>query len=192
MALRTQQIIAHETGVANTIDPLGGSYFDKALTDRMEEGAYDYFRRIDELGGMVDAIKQPSRGARSPTRASGSRRRSSGRACDRRRQPLPAAGRRRHRHPQDPGRARAQADRPPPSRPGRQDTALVEQTLASLREAAATDRNLMELLLEAARAHATEGEIVESGLRDLHRDARFLSARRPPGPPGQSIPLQGR
>src|SRR5881275_2064121 len=58
IALRTQQIIAEETGVANTIDPLGGSYFLEALTDRMEEQAYDYFRRIDELGGMVQAVKE--------------------------------------------------------------------------------------------------------------------------------------
>src|SRR5918994_2140853 len=58
VALRTQQVIAHETGVANTIDPLGGSYFVEALTDRMEQGAYEYFNKIDELGGMVEAIKQ--------------------------------------------------------------------------------------------------------------------------------------
>src|SRR5436309_614658 len=58
IALRTQQVIAHETGVANTADPLGGSYFVEALTDRMEAAAYDYFRKIDELGGMVEAIKQ--------------------------------------------------------------------------------------------------------------------------------------
>src|SRR5215216_6235539 len=58
VALRTQQVIAHETGVTNTIDPLGGSYFVEALTDRMEESAYEYFRRIDELGGMVAAVKQ--------------------------------------------------------------------------------------------------------------------------------------
>jgi methylmalonyl-CoA mutase N-terminal domain/subunit len=57
VALRTQQIIAEETGVANTIDPLGGSYFIEALTDRMEEKAYRYFAKIDELGGMVEAIK---------------------------------------------------------------------------------------------------------------------------------------
>src|SRR6202008_1164468 len=58
IALRTQQIIAEETGVANTIDPLGGSYFVESLTDRLEELAYEYFARIDELGGMVEAIKQ--------------------------------------------------------------------------------------------------------------------------------------
>src|SRR4051812_8832864 len=58
VALRTQQVIAHETGVTNTIDPLGGSYFVEALTDQMEQRAYEYFRKIDELGGMVDAVKQ--------------------------------------------------------------------------------------------------------------------------------------
>src|SRR5438067_12921001 len=58
IALRTQQVIAHETGVPNTIDPLGGSYYVEALTDRMEEAAYGYFAKIDELGGMVEAIKQ--------------------------------------------------------------------------------------------------------------------------------------
>ncbi|MFQ5881555.1 MAG: methylmalonyl-CoA mutase [Candidatus Methylomirabilales bacterium] len=58
IALRTQQIIAHETGVPNTIDPLGGSYFIETLTREMEEEAWAYFRRIDELGGMVRAIEK--------------------------------------------------------------------------------------------------------------------------------------
>ena len=58
IALRTQQVIAHETGVANTVDPLGGSYFVEALTDELEELAYEYFRKIDELGGMVEAVKR--------------------------------------------------------------------------------------------------------------------------------------
>ena len=57
IALRTQQVIAHESGVTNTIDPLGGSYFVEKLTDEMEAAAYDYFARIDELGGMVAAIE---------------------------------------------------------------------------------------------------------------------------------------
>ncbi len=58
IALRTQQIIAHESGVANTVDPLGGSYFVEALTDKMEEEVYKYFKKIDDLGGMVEAIGQ--------------------------------------------------------------------------------------------------------------------------------------
>ncbi|MEO8349418.1 MAG: methylmalonyl-CoA mutase family protein [Acidobacteriota bacterium] len=57
LALRTQQVIAHESGVVNTIDPLGGSYFVEDLTTRMERGCFDYFRRIDSLGGMVEAIE---------------------------------------------------------------------------------------------------------------------------------------
>ena len=57
LALRTQQVIAHESGVANTIDPLAGSYFIEDLTTKMERGCFDYFRRIDELGGMVEAIE---------------------------------------------------------------------------------------------------------------------------------------
>jgi methylmalonyl-CoA mutase N-terminal domain/subunit len=57
LALRTQQVIAYESGVANTIDPLGGSYFVEELTTKMERGCFDYFRRIDSLGGMVEAIE---------------------------------------------------------------------------------------------------------------------------------------
>ena len=57
IAVRTQQIVLHETGVANTIDPLGGSYFVEEATNRMEVGAFDYFRRIDAYGGMVEAIE---------------------------------------------------------------------------------------------------------------------------------------
>ena len=57
IALRTQQIIAHESGVVNTVDPLGGSYFLEKLTRDLEEGAFDYFRKIDDFGGMVEAIE---------------------------------------------------------------------------------------------------------------------------------------
>ena len=163
VALRTQQIIAHETGVASTIDPLGGSYFVEALTDRMEEGAYDYFRRIDELGGMIDAVKQTF-----PQREIAD-------ASFRLQQEIERGERvivgvNRYQQQDDAGTdllkipvelERKQIGRLQAVRAGR-DTAQVEQTLAALREAAATDRNLMELLLEAARAHATEGEIVES------------------------------
>ena len=58
IALRTQQIIAEETGVTNTIDPLGGAYFVEALTDGWRSSAYEYFHKIDELGGMVEAVKR--------------------------------------------------------------------------------------------------------------------------------------
>ena len=56
IALRTQQIIAEESGVANTVDPLGGSFFVETQTNRLEKQAYEYFRRIDELGGVLPAI----------------------------------------------------------------------------------------------------------------------------------------
>ena len=58
IALRTQQIIAHETGIANTVDPLGGAYAVEALTDRLEQQAYEYFERIEELGGVIPAIEE--------------------------------------------------------------------------------------------------------------------------------------
>ena len=58
IALRTQQILAEESGVSNTIDPLGGSFFVEAQTDRIEAQAYDYFRRIEELGGVIPAIEK--------------------------------------------------------------------------------------------------------------------------------------
>jgi methylmalonyl-CoA mutase N-terminal domain/subunit len=57
VALRTQQIIAHESGVTNTVDPLGGSYFVESLTNEIEKGVYDYFKRIDSLGGVIPALK---------------------------------------------------------------------------------------------------------------------------------------
>jgi len=57
IALRTQQILAHESGVSNTIDPLGGSYFVEEMTTRMEQGTFEYFRKIDEFGGMIEAIE---------------------------------------------------------------------------------------------------------------------------------------
>jgi methylmalonyl-CoA mutase N-terminal domain/subunit len=58
IALRTQQIIAHESGIPNTVDPLGGSYAIEALTNRMEQGCFEYFQKIDEMGGMLEAIER--------------------------------------------------------------------------------------------------------------------------------------
>ena len=58
LALRTQQILAEETGVANTIDPLGGSYFIEALTNKIEKEAWDYIEKIDSMGGMIAAIEK--------------------------------------------------------------------------------------------------------------------------------------
>jgi methylmalonyl-CoA mutase N-terminal domain/subunit len=163
VALRTQQIIAHETGVANTIDPLGGSYFVEALTDRMEQAAYEYFRRIDELGGMVEAIKQnyPQREIADASFTLQEEIERGDRVI---------VGVNRYQQQQDreleilripPELERKQIARVQAVRAGRDATA-VEAALAELRAAADTERNLMELLLDAARAHATEGEIIQS------------------------------
>jgi methylmalonyl-CoA mutase N-terminal domain/subunit len=163
LALRTQQIIAHETGVTNTIDPLGGSYFVEALTDRMETAAYDYFAKIDELGGMIDAVKQnyPQREIADASFTLQEEIESQQRVI---------VGVNRHQQVDErqleilkipPGLERKQIGRVQAVR-ARRDGEAVEAALGELRDAAAADRNLMEPLLDAARAHATEGEIVES------------------------------
>ncbi len=164
IALRTQQVIAHETGVANTADPLGGSYFVEALTDEMEQRAYEYFAKIDELGGMVESVKRnyPQReiadasftlqqeidaGERVVVGVN--------RYVAEDEQPIPTLR-------IDPALERKQLDRLQSARAGR-DGAAVEATLQALREDAAhSERNLMEPLLACARAHASEGEIIES------------------------------
>jgi methylmalonyl-CoA mutase N-terminal domain/subunit len=164
VALRTQQIIAHETGVTNTIDPLGGSYFVEALTDRMEQLAYAYFAKIDELGGMVEAVKRgfPQREIADAAFElqreydNGSRKlvgvNSFTEGDDGEIEILRI----------DPALERKQIDRVEAVR-ARRDGAAVEQQLAALKEAAARDdHNLMPNLLDCARVHASEGEIVEA------------------------------
>jgi methylmalonyl-CoA mutase, N-terminal domain len=163
VALRTQQIIAHETGVTNTIDPLGGSYFVEALTDRMEEAAYGYFRKIDELGGMVAAIESnyPQREIADASFQYQQEVDSGQRII------VGVNGYRQENEEQmdilriDPALERKQIGRVQAVR-AKRDTQAVEETLDALRAAAATDANLMEPLLDCARAHCSEGEIVES------------------------------
>jgi methylmalonyl-CoA mutase N-terminal domain/subunit len=163
VALRTQQVIAHETGVTNTIDPLGGSYFVEALTDRMEEAAYAEFRKIDELGGMVEAIKQ-SYPQREIAEASFRLQEE----IERGERVIVGV----NRYQQEDERQleilripaeleRKQIGRVQTVR-ARRDSGGVETALGELREAAAADRNLMEPLLDCARADVSEGEIVES------------------------------
>jgi methylmalonyl-CoA mutase, N-terminal domain len=164
IALRTQQIIAHETGVTNTIDPLGGSYFVEALTDRLEAQAYDYFRRIDELGGMVQAVKQnfPQREiADAAYELQGEI--DAGRRI--------VVGVNAHTegddetavlHRVDPALERKQIGRVQAVR-ARRDAAAAERALSALQAAAAREHtNLMPPLLDAARAHVSEGEITQA------------------------------
>ena len=117
IALRTQQVIAHETGVTNTVDPLGGCYFVEALTDEMERRAYEYFAKIDELGGMVEAVKRNYPQREIADAAFTLQQEIDARRADRgRRQPLRARARAADPHAAHRPRARAQADRPPPGR----------------------------------------------------------------------------
>jgi methylmalonyl-CoA mutase, N-terminal domain len=168
VALRTQQVIAHETGVTNTIDPLGGSYFVEALTDRLEHEAYDLFSRIDELGGMVEAVKQgfPQReiadAAFELQRAYDSGERilvGVNDFVDDGDEEIPVLR-------IDPELERKQIGRLQAVR-ARRDAGEVERTIAELRaQAARAGANLMPALLACARAHATEGEIVRA-LQDV-------------------------
>jgi len=168
IALRTQQIIAHETGVTNTIDPLGGAYFVEALTDRLEQEAYDYFSRIDELGGMVAAVQQ-----NFPQREIADAAFELQHDYDSRRRILVGVNDYVQEGDQeiptlriDPELERKQVGRVQAVR-ARRDGAVVEQALAQLRTVAASERStLMSSLLDATRAHATEGEIV-SAMQDV-------------------------
>jgi methylmalonyl-CoA mutase N-terminal domain/subunit len=164
IALRTQQVIAHETGVTSTIDPLGGSYFVEALTDELEARAYQYFRKIDELGGMVEAVKQGF-----PQREIADAAYELQREIDAGERIVVGVNDYREgddEHPDilriDPQLERKQIDRTQAVR-GRRQSEPVERALAELKAAAAdSDRNLMPNLLSCARVHATEGEIVEA------------------------------
>jgi methylmalonyl-CoA mutase N-terminal domain/subunit len=161
VALRTQQIIAGETGVTNTVDPLGGSYFVEALTDRLEAQARRYFRRIDELGGMVEAVRTgfPQREIADASyvlqhEIDSGRRPVVGVNCHRDESETPMEILR-----IDAALERKQLDRLEAVR-AKRDDAQVEATLATLRQAADAEENLMPHLIEAARASASEGEIV--------------------------------
>jgi methylmalonyl-CoA mutase N-terminal domain/subunit len=164
IALRTQQVIAHETGAVNTIDPLGGSYYVEDLTNRLEAEAYDYFDRIEKLGGVIPAIKENFF----------------------QREIADASFRYQHEVEQkqriivgvnryqledepeveilriDPALEGKQIERVQALR-GRRDSAAVEVSLARLKQAAAReDDNLMPPLVEAAKAYVTLGEMCDA------------------------------
>jgi len=165
VALRTQQVIAHETGVPTTIDPLGGSYFVESLTDELERRAYGYFARIDELGGMVEAVKRGF--PQSEIADAAWRLQEQVERGDRK-----VVGVNVHTEGSqdddtrllrvDPGLERKQIGRLQAAR-ARRDGERVEAALADLKAHAAREEvNLMPPLLHAARARATEGEIVHA------------------------------
>jgi methylmalonyl-CoA mutase, N-terminal domain len=168
LALRTQQVIAHETGVVNTIDPLGGSYYVEHLTSELERQANDYFERIDKLGGVVAAIKE-NFFQREIAEASF---RYQHEVEQKQRVVVGVNRYQLDDEPQleilkiDPALEQKQIDRVQALR-ARRDAAAVESALARLREDAAhDDRNLMEPIMDAARAHVTMGEMCDA-LRDV-------------------------
>jgi methylmalonyl-CoA mutase, N-terminal domain len=164
LALRTQQVIAHETGVVNTIDPLGGSYYLEDLTNRLEAEAYDYFGRIEKLGGVIPAIKE-NFFQREIADASFRYQ-----AEVEAKQRIVVGVNRYELEDEaelellriDPALEQQQIERVQALR-GRRDSAAVEASLARLKEAAAReDGNLMPLLIEASRAYATLGEMCDA------------------------------
>jgi methylmalonyl-CoA mutase N-terminal domain/subunit len=161
VALRTQQIIASESGVTNTADPLGGSWFVEKLTDEMEAAAYGYFARIDELGGMVEAIRRnfPQREIADASfvyqQELNERKRIVVGVNDFVSDDEEATAILKI----DPALERKQTDRLAATR-ARRDGAAVERALAELKQAAAGDGNLMPPIIEAARARVTEGEMI--------------------------------
>jgi methylmalonyl-CoA mutase N-terminal domain/subunit len=166
-ALRTQQILAHESGVLNTIDPFGGSWFMEEMTRRMVDGAFDYFRRIDDFGGMVEAIE-----AGFPQREIMEAAYQYQRAVEREEKLVVGVN------------AFQVEDEPPveilyisddlgaqqtaslDAVRARRDAGAVARTLDALKQGAAGDANTMPLILDCARAYCSVGEISDA-LRDV-------------------------
>lgn len=169
IALRTQQIIAEETGVANTVDPLGGSYFVEALTNKMESAALDYFRKIDAMGGMVEAIEKGF-----PQREIQDSAYQYQKAVERGEQTI--VGVNKYAMAEEPSGIsilkiddsvrQHQLDRLQKTRDQR-DAGAVSNALDKLRSAAQKHENTMPATIEAVRAYATLGEIC-SALRDVY------------------------
>jgi methylmalonyl-CoA mutase N-terminal domain/subunit len=162
LALRTQQIIAEESGVTNTIDPLGGSYYLEALTNQTEAAVYDYFRRIEELGGVIPALKA---GFFQQEISDASYRHQLEIDSDDR----TIVGVNKYMSEETPGIPILQMD---PKGYDRQvarletlrrerDNEKVTQTLNALRDACMGTTNTMPYILEAAKAYATLSEITD-------------------------------
>jgi methylmalonyl-CoA mutase, N-terminal domain len=164
IALRTQQVIAHETGVVNTIDPLGGSWYVEDLTNRLEKEAYEYFDRIDKLGGVIPAIKEnffqreiADASFRYQSEVEAKQRIIVGVNRYQAEEEPPIELLRVDPALEDEQIARVQAVR------ARRGTGAVETALAQLKEAASVeDRNLMPPIIEASRAYVTMGEMCEA------------------------------
>jgi len=166
IALRTQQIIAHETGVTNTVDPLGGSYFVETLTNEVERGAWDYIERIDAMGGMVAAIE---RGYPQREIAEASYRYQV--AVDKKEKIIVGVNDFVSKEKPleilqiDETVAHRQAERLSKLRAERSQ-AEVDRHLSALRNAAKGNENLMPFIFDAVKSYATLGEICDA-MRDI-------------------------
>jgi methylmalonyl-CoA mutase N-terminal domain/subunit len=168
IALRTQQVIAHESGVVNTIDPLGGSWYVEDLTNRLEAEAYDYFDRIRKLGGVIPAIEEnffqreiADASFRYQAEVEAKQRVVVGvnRYVAQDEAPIELLR-------VDPALEQKQIDRVQATR-AKRDSAKVESTLAALKEGAAKpDVNLMPLIIDASREYVTMGEMCDA-LREV-------------------------
>ena len=169
IALRTQQIIAEETGVAHTVDPLGGSYFVEALTKKMEDGALDYFEKIDAMGGMVEAIEKGF-----PQREIQESAYQYQKAVERGEQAI--VGVNKYQMAEEPseipiliideGVRDRQVERLNQTRT-RRDKGAVANALEKVKQAASKNENTMPATIEAVAAYATLGEICDA-LRDVY------------------------
>jgi methylmalonyl-CoA mutase N-terminal domain/subunit len=169
IALRTQQIIAEETGVANTVDPLGGSYFIESLTKKMEDGALDYFEKIDSMGGMVESIEKGF-----PQREIQESAYQYQKAVERGDQTI--VGVNKYSMEEESGQVpilvineavrERQLQRLEESN-SRRDAGAVANSLEKLKKAARDGENTMPATIEAVRAYATLGEICDA-LRDVY------------------------
>ncbi len=162
IALRTQQILAHETGVTNTVDPMGGSYFVESLTNELEEAAWEYINRIDSLGGMVTAIEKGY-----PQREIAEASYLYQMAIDKKEKIIVGVNDFVTKEKPldilhiDETVAHRQSERLRKLRADR-CAAEVERKLAALRRAAEGSENLMPYIYEAVKVYATLGEICET------------------------------
>jgi len=169
IALRTQQIIAEETGVVNTVDPLGGSYYLEALTEKMERDALDYFRKIDAMGGMVAAIEKGF-----PQREIQESAYQYQKAVESGDQVIVGVNKYAMANEStevptlviDESVRTHQVERLEYTR-NRRDNGAVANSLEELKSAAQNGENTMPATIEAVRAYATLGEIC-SALRDVY------------------------
>jgi methylmalonyl-CoA mutase N-terminal domain/subunit len=169
IALRTQQIIAEETGVVNTVDPLGGSYFVESLTKKMEDGALAYFDKIDAMGGMVEAVEKGF-----PQREIQDSAYQYQKAVERGDQTIVGVNKYQMADESmevpilviDEGVRDRQVERLERAKAGR-DGGAVSNALEKLKQAAVAGENTMPATIEAVRAYATLGEICDA-LRDVY------------------------